>query len=79
MMAGGIDHVSHRLSRFGFGTLGTPLMLALVAGGLGMTAVFVMQASLIEGYAMGAAVLVLSCLALWQLEWRFPPETSSSM
>jgi UDP-GlcNAc:undecaprenyl-phosphate GlcNAc-1-phosphate transferase len=74
LMKGGVDHVSHRLARFGFGDLGTPLALALVAGGLGMTAVFVMQASLIEGYAMGASVFVLTCLALWQLEWRLPKE-----
>jgi UDP-GlcNAc:undecaprenyl-phosphate GlcNAc-1-phosphate transferase len=74
LMRGGVDHLSHRLARFGFGVLGTPLVLALTAGGLGMTAVFVMQANLVEGYAMGAAVLVLACLALWQFEWRFPEE-----
>jgi UDP-GlcNAc:undecaprenyl-phosphate GlcNAc-1-phosphate transferase len=74
LMEGGVDHVSHRLARFGFGDLGTPLALALVAGGLGMTAVFVMQAGLIEGYAMGTAVFVLAGLALWQFEWRLPEE-----
>ena len=69
-MTGGIDHVSFRLARLGFGTLGAALVLQLAAGALGMVAVFVMQASLTEGYLMGGAVLILACVALWLLEWR---------
>jgi UDP-GlcNAc:undecaprenyl-phosphate GlcNAc-1-phosphate transferase len=69
-MQGGVDHLSHRLNRLGFGRLGATLILDLIAGGLGMMAVFVMQANLIEGYAMGAMVLLLACLALYKLEWR---------
>jgi hypothetical protein len=74
MMAGGVDHVSFRLSRLGFGPLGAALALQLVAGGLGMIAVFVMQASIIEGYLLGGTVFSLACLALWLLEWRLPQE-----
>lgn len=70
LMQGGIDHLSHRLDRIGLGPLGATLALDLLAGGLGMMAVFVMQANLVEGYAMGAMVFVLACYALYGLEWR---------
>ena len=70
LMQGGVDHLSHRLNRMGLGPLGATLALDLVAGGLGMTAVFVMQANLVEGYAMGMMVFVLACYALYRLEWR---------
>ena len=70
LMQGGVDHLSHRLNRIGFGPLGATLALDLTAGGLGMTAVFVMQANLVEGYAMGGMVFVLACYALYRLEWR---------
>lgn len=70
LMHGGVDHLSHRLNRLGLGRLGATLMLDLAAGALGMTAVFVMQAGLTEGYAMGAMVFALACYALYRLEWR---------
>jgi UDP-GlcNAc:undecaprenyl-phosphate GlcNAc-1-phosphate transferase len=70
LMHGGVDHLSHRLDRIGLGRLGATLALDLAAGGFGMTAVFVMQANLVEGYAMGAMVLLLACFALYRLEWR---------
>jgi UDP-GlcNAc:undecaprenyl-phosphate GlcNAc-1-phosphate transferase len=69
-LRGGVDHTSHRLARLGLGALGATLALDLVGGGLGMVAVFVMQASLREGYTMGALVLGLACYTLWQLEWQ---------
>jgi UDP-GlcNAc:undecaprenyl-phosphate GlcNAc-1-phosphate transferase len=74
LMTGGVDHLSFRLSRLGFGPLGAALALQLVAGALGMVAVFVMQATLIEGYLLGGAVLVLACVAIWLLEWWLPEE-----
>jgi UDP-GlcNAc:undecaprenyl-phosphate GlcNAc-1-phosphate transferase len=70
LMQGGVDHLSHRMDRLGLGRLGATLALDLAAGALGMTAVFVMQASLIEGYAMGIMVFALTCYALYRLEWR---------
>jgi UDP-GlcNAc:undecaprenyl-phosphate GlcNAc-1-phosphate transferase len=69
-MQGGVDHLSHRLNRMSLGPLGATLALDLVAGGVGMTAVFVMQANLVEGYAMGAMVFALACYALYRLEWK---------
>jgi UDP-GlcNAc:undecaprenyl-phosphate GlcNAc-1-phosphate transferase len=70
LMQGGVDHLSHRLSRLGLGGLGATLALDLVSGALGMVAVLVMQANLVEGYALGMLVLLLACYALWQVEWR---------
>ena len=74
LMQGGVDHVSWRLSRLGFGPLGAGLVLQLVSGALGMMAVFVMQAGPIEGYLMGGTVFVLACVSVWFLEWRLPEE-----
>jgi UDP-GlcNAc:undecaprenyl-phosphate GlcNAc-1-phosphate transferase len=70
LMHGGIDHLSHRLERMGLGPLGATLALDLLSGGLGMIAVFVMQANVVEGYAMGSMVFVLACYTLYRLEWR---------
>jgi len=69
LMQGGVDHLSHRLSRLGFGALGSALALDLVGAALGLAAVFVMQANLIEGYAMGLMLGLLACYALWRIEW----------
>jgi UDP-GlcNAc:undecaprenyl-phosphate GlcNAc-1-phosphate transferase len=74
LLQGGVDHTSHRLSRLGLSPLATTLALDLISGALGMAAVFVMQASALEGYAMGAMILGLAGYALWQIEWRLAPE-----
>lgn len=70
LMQGGVDHLSHRLARIGLDKLGATLALDLVGGSLGLTAVFCMQANIVEGYAVGAMVFLLACYALWKLEWR---------
>jgi UDP-GlcNAc:undecaprenyl-phosphate GlcNAc-1-phosphate transferase len=66
----GKDHVSHRLVRLGMTSREAVLTLYLVGCGLGILSVFVTQASIPEGYAVGAAVLVIGLFALWQLEFR---------
>jgi UDP-GlcNAc:undecaprenyl-phosphate GlcNAc-1-phosphate transferase len=63
-------HVSPLLARIGLGPLGATLALDLAGGAMGLVAVFVMQASLIEGYAVGVLAFLLACYALWQLEWK---------
>lgn len=73
-LRGGIDHSSHRLARLGLGPLGATLSLDLISGTLGMIAVFVMQASLVEGYAVGLMTLALAGYSLYRLEWRLPYE-----
>lgn len=74
LMQGGVDHLSHRLSRLGFGVLGSALALDMVGAALGLAAMFVMQANLLEGYAMGLIMLVLACYVLWRIEWALPCE-----
>jgi UDP-GlcNAc:undecaprenyl-phosphate GlcNAc-1-phosphate transferase len=69
-LRGGVDHTSHRLARLGLGALGATLTLDLTGGGLGLIAVFVMQANLVEGYTVGVLTFLLACYVLWQLEWR---------
>ena len=70
LMKGGVDHSSHRLARVGLGPLGATLTLDLIGGALGMAAVFVMQANVAEGYAVGGMIFLLGCYVLWRLEWR---------
>lgn len=72
LMQGGVDHLSHRLCRLGFGVLGSALALDMVGAALGLAAVFVMQANLIEGYAMGLIMLLLAGYVLWRVEWALP-------
>ena len=74
LLQGGTDHLSHRLARLGLGPLGATLTLDLVGGALGMTAVFVMQATVAEGYLMGVLVLLLAAYAIWKLEWELDYE-----
>ncbi len=64
----GKDHVSHRLVRLGYTQREAVLTLYLVAGGLGMVANFVAQATLLEAYALGGVVFVGALYALWWLE-----------
>ena len=73
-LRGGVDHTSHRLTRLGLGPLAATLALDLAGSGLGLIAVFVMQASLAEGYAVGVLALLLACYALWRLEWKLSYE-----
>jgi UDP-GlcNAc:undecaprenyl-phosphate GlcNAc-1-phosphate transferase len=73
-LKGGVDHSSHRLARMGLGSLGATLTLDLIGGALGMVAVFVMQANILEGYVLGSIIVLLACYVLWELEWHLPPE-----
>ena len=69
-LQGGTDHTSHRLARIGLGPLGATLTLDLLSGALGMIAMFVMQADLVEGYIMGGLTFLVACYILWRLDWR---------
>ena len=64
----GKDHTSHRLVRIGFTTREAVMALYLAGGALGMTAVFITQASPTEAYLVGAAVLVAAAYSMWRLE-----------
>jgi UDP-GlcNAc:undecaprenyl-phosphate GlcNAc-1-phosphate transferase len=64
----GKDHVSHRLVATGMTHREAVLTLYLVAGALGVVAIFVTQASVLEGYVVGGSVAVAALYSLWRLE-----------
>ncbi len=69
---GGKDHISHRLVAQGWTQREAVLLLYLVCGGLGVLAMFVSQATVVEGYVIGAGVLILATVALVKLEEVMP-------
>lgn len=64
----GKDHISHRLVKMGFTQREAVLILYLIAGGLGVLAMYMMQASIVEGYVIGAIVAVAALVFLARLE-----------
>jgi UDP-GlcNAc:undecaprenyl-phosphate GlcNAc-1-phosphate transferase len=64
----GKDHSSHRLVRLGFTPREAVMVLYLVGGMLGMLAVFVTQADLVEAYLFGGAVFLGAVYGIWRLE-----------
>jgi UDP-GlcNAc:undecaprenyl-phosphate GlcNAc-1-phosphate transferase len=64
----GKDHVSHRLVATGMTQREAVLTLYLVAGAIGMVAIFVTQASVLEGYIAAGGVILAALYALWRLE-----------
>lgn len=64
----GKDRTSHRLVRLGYNPRESVLILYLVSGILGMMALFVTQATLIEGYSLGVIAVVLAAVAIGRLE-----------
>lgn len=64
----GKDHVSHRLVKMGATQREAVLMLYLVCCGLGVVAMFLTQASVSEGYSMGALLVLVAIYALVRLE-----------
>jgi len=64
----GKDHVSHRLVRQGATKREAVLSLYLVCCALGVVAMFLTQASVVEGYLTGLLLLSVAAYALWRLE-----------
>jgi UDP-GlcNAc:undecaprenyl-phosphate GlcNAc-1-phosphate transferase len=64
----GKDHVSHRLVAMGATQREAVLILYLVCCALGVLAMFLTQASVAEGYFIGALLLCFAGYALWRLE-----------
>ena len=64
----GKDHLSHRLVQRGFSQREAVLMLYLLTGAGGMIAVFITQATVLEGYLIFATLLLLGGVAIWQLD-----------
>jgi UDP-GlcNAc:undecaprenyl-phosphate GlcNAc-1-phosphate transferase len=61
----GQDHVSHRLVAMGLTQREAVLLLYVVSFVLGMLAVFVTRASVLEGYAVGGVVALAGVYGLW--------------
>lgn len=64
----GKDHVSHRLVNAGLSPREAVLVLYVVSFVLGLLALFVTRASVVEGYVVGGAVALTGLFALWRLE-----------
>ena len=64
----GKDHTSHRLVRIGFTQREAVMLLYLIGGMLGMVAVFVTQADLIEAYLFGGSVFLAGLWGMWRME-----------
>ncbi len=64
----GKDHVSHRLVAMGYTRREAVLICYLICAGLGVVALFVTQASIVEGYVVGGVMVLAGLVALWRLE-----------
>ncbi len=64
----GKDHTSHRLVKMGFGQREAVLIIYLACMTLGVIAMYITQASALEGYAVGAVVAAVGAFLLWKLE-----------
>jgi UDP-GlcNAc:undecaprenyl-phosphate GlcNAc-1-phosphate transferase len=64
----GKDHTSHRLVRMGFTQREAVMALYLVGGMLGLIAVFVTQADLVEAYLFGGTLFLAAVYGIWRLE-----------
>lgn len=68
----GKDHISHRIVMRGFSPREAVLILYLFSGILGMMALFITQATVIEGYVLAGLTAILGMIAIGWLErnWK---------
>ncbi len=64
----GKDHTSHRLVARGFTQREAVLILYLASGVFGMIAIFITQATLLEGYVVGGLVAFIGLYAIYKLD-----------
>ena len=64
----GKDHTSHQIVALGYTQREAVLFLYLLGGAFGMCAIFITQASLLEGYVVGTILVLLGLTAIAQLE-----------
>lgn len=69
----GKDHISHRLADRGLSRREAVLTLYVACGLLGGSALFVVNAGVLESYLVGAAVAGTGIYYLWRYEWRPAP------
>ncbi len=70
LTAEGKDHVSHRLARLTGSRREAVLICYLIAGAIGLGAIFLTQAVLTEAMGIGLGVSLLAASGLWWLEFR---------
>ncbi len=61
----GKDHFSHRLVAMGYTRREAVLICYLICAGLGVIALFVTQASVVEGYVVGSVVALTALWGVW--------------
>ncbi len=66
----GKDHTSHRLVRLGLSQREAVMTLYLFSGIAGMIAIFITQATILEGYFIGGVVALLAAYTIWWLDTR---------
>ena len=64
----GKDHISHRLVAAGMTKREAVLTLYVVSFVLGLLALFITRASIMEGYIVGGGVVTVGLYALWRVE-----------
>jgi UDP-GlcNAc:undecaprenyl-phosphate GlcNAc-1-phosphate transferase len=66
----GKDHVSHRLALLTGSRREAVLLCYLLAGALGLAAIFITQADVMEATVVGLALLITMLYGIWWLEFR---------
>ena len=74
----GKDHTSHRLVRMGYTQREAVLMIYLLGCAVGMTAILVTQATVVEGYSIGITFVLLAAYGIAKLERYGVPKTAPS-
>lgn len=64
----GKDHTSHRLVAMGYTRREAVLICYLICAGLGVVALFITQANILEGYIVGGISALVGLAGLWRLE-----------
>jgi UDP-GlcNAc:undecaprenyl-phosphate GlcNAc-1-phosphate transferase len=64
----GKDHISHRLVALGNTRREAVLTCYLISAGLGVIALFITQASVVEGYIVGGVVALVGLWGFWRME-----------
>lgn len=70
LTAAGKDHLSHRLAHLTGSRREAVLICYLIAGAVGLSAVFITQATAIEALVVGSGVAIVALYAFWWLEFR---------
>jgi UDP-GlcNAc:undecaprenyl-phosphate GlcNAc-1-phosphate transferase len=64
----GKDHLSHRLVAMGYTGREAVLICYLICAGLGVVALFITEATIVEGYVVGGVVAMAAVWGLWRME-----------